>query len=542
MPSPLPPEAALQDILGGALEALELATATPVDALSRREVGRVLAVAHGIATIEGLPGARAEELVSFPGGGLGVVMQLDPDEVGVILLDDAPEVGAGAEVRRTGRMLEVPAGPALLGRVLDPTGRPLDGLGRLPAEERMPVEREAPGLHQRSPVRVPLQTGLSVIDALVPVGRGQRELILGDRQTGKTSLALDAVRNQQDVVSVWCAVGQSASGVASVIQELRASGAMPRTVVVVAGADDPAGLQYLAPYAATAMAEWFRDRGRDALVVYDDLTRHARAYRELSLLLRRPPGREAYPGDVFYLHSRLLERSTRLAPEHGGGSLTALPLAETEAGNIADYIPTNLISITDGQVVLSSDLFQRGFLPAVDVGLSVSRVGGDAQLPAYRSVSSDLRVACARFAELEVFSRFSSRLDDSTRAALTRGRRVREVLKQGRADPRTVASQIAVLVAATSGGLDGVPMERVTEAEKGIRAALAREMPDLERRVAAREPLSEQDLETLRGIAGRVVASLEEPGPQTPAARGNQGERGELAPTDVEEPCAPRPS
>ncbi len=513
---PLPdPHAGSGAFLESVLEALEKAARGASDPLSRREIGRVLAVGQGVVTLEGLPGACAEEVLVLPREGLALAFQLEPERIGAILLDETCDLGAGAEVRRTGRILDVPAGHSLLGRVVDPMGRPLDGRGPLPAEVRVPVERDSPGLAERAPVRRPLQTGIKVVDALVPVGRGQRELILGDRQTGKTSLALDAVCHQDEVLSVWCAVGQSASEVATVIAELRRTGALERTLVVVAGADSPPGLQYLAPFAATAMAEWFRDRGRDALIVYDDLTRHARAYRELSLLLRRPPGREAYPGDIFFLHSRLLERSTRLSPALGGGSLTALPIAQTEAGNLADYIPTNLISITDGQIVLSADLFAKGFLPAVDVGLSVSRVGGDAQCPGYRAVAADLRLSCARYAELEAFSRFSTRLDPATRAALVRGQRVREVLKQHRSRPRRVASQVATLLAATGGLLDGLPCEQVAAAEEAIERAQVRVFPDLDRLVASR-PLTPADLDELRAMAGRALAGLEEPCPPTP--------------------------
>ena len=515
--APPAPREELPELLASALEALVRVASEPVDPLSRREVGRLVVLGPGVATAEGLPGVASEEVVSLPGGSLALAFQLEPDGVGLVLLDEASGLGAGAEVRRTGRVLDVPVGPGLLGRVVDPLGRPLDGQGPVPAEDRLPVERPAPGLADRAPVRRPLQTGVKIVDALVPVGRGQRELILGDRQTGKTALALEAVRNQEDVVSAWCALGQSASEVAEVVGELREAGALARTVVVVAGADAPPGLQYLAPYAATSMAEWFRDRGGDALVVYDDLTRHARAYRELSLLLRRPPGREAYPGDIFYLHSRLLERATRLVPRLGGGSLTALPLAETEAGNIADFIPTNLISITDGQIVLSSDLFSRGYLPAVDVGLSVSRVGGDAQYPAYRAVAGDLRLACARFADLEAFSRFSTRLDEATRAALTRGERVREALKQGLRDPWAVAGQVAVLAGATRGVFDRLPTRQVEDAGRRILADLGREAPDLESRIRGGEPLTASDLQGLLQLAERSVrACLDEEG--TPCA------------------------
>jgi len=516
MPPP-EPGAATGRVLEHVLNVVEQATRGRVEALSRREVGRVLATSQGVATLEGLPGVCAEEVLALPGGRLGLAFQLEPDRVGAILLDESAELRAGAEVRRTGRILDVPSGPSLLGRVLDPMGRPLDGGGPLRFEGRIPIERDSPGMAERAPVRRPLQTGIKIVDALVPVGRGQRELILGDRQTGKTSLALDTVSNQDDVISVWCAVGQSASEVAAVVAELGRTGALERTLVVAAGADSPPGLQYLAPFAATAMAEWFRDRGRDALIVYDDLTRHARAYRELSLLLRRPPGREAYPGDIFFLHSRLLERSTRLSEALGGGSLTALPIAQTEAGNLADYIPTNLISITDGQILLSADLVAKGFLPAVDVGLSVSRVGGDAQVPGYRAVAADLRLACARFAELETFSRFSTRLDPATRAALVRGRRVREVLKQRRAHPIGVANQVVVLLAATAGLLDELPCERVEAAAGAIGEALDREFPDLEHRLVAGQALTPSDLEEMRTMAGRALAGMEQPCPPTPS-------------------------
>jgi len=372
-------------------------------------------------------------------------------------------------------------------------GHPLDERGPVEAVERRPIEREAPAILDRAPVSVPLQTGLKVVDALVPIGRGQRELILGDRQTGKTTVAVEAILNQRagDVVSVYCAIGQRASAVARVVADLESRGALARSIVVVAGGDDAPGLQFAAPYAAATMAEYFMERGQDTLVVYDDLTRHARAYRELSLLLRRPPGREAYPGDIFYVHARLLERATCLRPQRGGGSLTALPVIETQAQNIAAYIPTNLISITDGQVYLSPGLFQKGMLPAVDVGRSVSRVGGKAQLPAYRTVAGELRLSYAQYEELETFARFGMRLDPETRHRLERGRRVREVLRQSQYEPLAVSAQIATLLAATEGLFDAVGIEAIADAEERVRTAIRDGLPEICDAIDAGETLGE---------------------------------------------------
>ena len=442
--------------------------------LKSQEIGTVTSVGQGIACVAGLPNVEAEEVVSFPGNALGMVFNLDADEVGVILLDKSDAVRSGCEVRRTGRVLDVPVGKPLLGRIIEPMGRPLDGKGAIRVAQRRPAERDAPRIMDRAPVNVPLQTGIKVIDALIPIGRGQRELILGDRQTGKTAIALDTILNQKDknVICVYCAIGQRSSSVAKLIADLHRYEAMDYCLVVVAAGEEPPGLQFIAPYAATTMAEYFMEQGQDVLIIYDDLTSHARAYRELSLLLRRPPGREAFPGDIFYIHSRLLERSTHLKPECGGGSLTALPILETEAQNIAAYIPTNLISITDGQIYLSPTLFQKGILPAVDVGKSVSRVGGKTQLPAYREVAGDLRLSYAQFEELEAFARFGTRLDEATRQTLERGRRVREVLKQHQYQPMPVAEQIAVLLAVTSGLLDDVELGEMETAENAIRQAV----------------------------------------------------------------------
>ena len=488
---------AFDDVLAGQQPLLE-----PV------EVGVVTSVNPGTARVRGLPNAQAEELLEFPRHVLGMALNLDEEDVGVVLLDHSEALEAGDDVLRTGRVLDVPVGNELLGRVIDPLGRPLDEHGPLGASLRWPCERDAPGIMERSPVTVPLQTGIKVVDALVPIGRGQRELILGDRQTGKTAIAVDTILHQDDVVCIYCTVCQRTSSVARVIEDLRRHGVLDRCVVVVANGDEPPGLQFVAPYAATSVGEYFMAEGRDVLVVYDDLTAHARAYRELSLLLRRPPGREAFPGDVFYVHSRLLERATHLREEHGGGSLTALPIAETEAQNVAAYIPTNLISITDGQVLLSPSLFQKGNLPAVDVGRSVSRVGGKTQLPAYRSVVADLKLSYAQFEELEAFSRFSSRLDDETQSRLDRGRLVREVLKQSQADGFSVPEQIAVLLAVTEGRFDALPLSLVSEAERRLREHVLEECPEIARRILAGRPLTDEDKQRLLGLAERIAEDV----------------------------------
>ena len=477
--------------------------------LKGREVGTINYIGQGIARLEGLPGVKSEELVRFPGDVFGMVFNVDPSEVGVILLGESQMLKAGTEARRTGRVLDVPVGDALIGRVLDPMGRPLDDLGPVRTSERRPVEREAPEIMDRDPVTVPLQTGLKVVDALIPIGRGQRELILGDRQTGKTAIALDTMINQRDkdVLCVYCAIGQRSSSVAKLIEDLRRYGAMGYCIVVVAQGEDPPGLQFIAPYAATTMAEYFMEQGRDVLIVYDDLTRHAQAYRELSLLLRRPPGREAFPGDIFYIHSRLLERATHLREELGGGSLSAMPIVETEAQNISAYIPTNIISITDGQIYLAPDLFQKGVLPAVDVGKSVSRVGGKTQLAAYRTVAGDLRLSYSQFEELETFSRFGTRLDEETRKTLDRGRRVREILKQPQYQPMSVPQQIAVLLAVTEGVFDQLSPDQIVWAEQVVRKAVTKELPDLCTRIQSGEKLNEMDRDAIVGTAGKAITN-----------------------------------
>ncbi|MGE5855350.1 MAG: alternate F1F0 ATPase, F1 subunit alpha [Syntrophaceae bacterium] len=479
--------------------------------LKQREVGLVHYVGHGIVRVSGLPNIKAEELVMFPKNLQGLVFNIDPDDIGVILLGPSEHLTAGSEVRRTERVLDTPVGEALIGRVVDALGRPLDNQGEIRAAKRMPVEREAPAVMDRDPVTVPLQTGIKVIDALIPIGRGQRELIVGDRQTGKTAIALDTIINQsdKDVICIYCTVGKKTSDVAKVIADLRAYNAMSYSIVVAATGEDPPGLQFIAPYAATSMGEYFMSKGRDVLIVYDDLTYHARAYRELSLLLRRPPGREAFPGDIFYIHSRLLERSTHLRKEHGGGSLTALPVVETEAQDISSYIPTNLISITDGQIYLSPRLFQKGILPAVDVGKSVSRVGGKAQLPAYRAVAGDLRISYSQFEELETFSRFGTRLDEATRRVLERGWRVREILKQPQYKPIRVSEQIAALLAITAGKLDEVPIERISEAEGALRKSLTDHYSDLCGRIESGEKLSMNDKDTMVRISVETAQPMQ---------------------------------
>ena len=497
----------LHDLAAEVFAPLDRALERTEPALEAAEIARVLSVGSGVARVAGFTDLRADELVRFPHGVMGIAANLRVGRIGVIVLGDTSRLRPGDRLNRTGRVVDVPVGEALLGRVVDALGRPLDGGRRIEGEARRPVERPAPPIMHRAPVTQPLQTGIKAVDAAIPIGRGQRELILGDRQTGKTAVALDTILNQRDtgVISVYCAIGQRASAVARVIQSLREAGALERTIVVVAGGDDAPGLQYIAPYAATTMAEHFTAQGRDALIVYDDLTRHARAYRELSLLLRRPPGREAYPGDIFYIHSRLLERASRLRDAHGGGSLTALPIVETQAQNVSAFIPTNLISITDGQIYLSPDLFEKGHLPAIDIGTSVSRVGGKAQLPAFRAVAGRLRLMYSQFEELESFARFGTQLDDETRRKLTRGARVREVLKQREHDHLPVPEQIAALLAATEGLFDDLAADDVAGAEATSRRAV-HDLPDLAHRLARGEELSDDDRAALLRAMRRALA------------------------------------
>lgn len=471
--------------------------------LAARDKGTITSVSTGIAKVSGLQGVGFEELVKFPGDILGIAFNLDADELGVVLLGRYWELHAGDEVHRTGRVMDVCVGDELLGRIIDPLGRPLDDKGSLATSKRLPIERPARPIMDRQAVSVPLQTGLKVIDALIPIGRGQRELIVGDRQTGKTAIALDTILNQrgQNVICVYCAIGQRASSIAKTAAVLRNKGGMDYTVMVVSEGNDPPGLTYIAPYAATSIAEYFMEAGRDVLIVYDDLTHHARAYREISLLLRRPPGREAYPGDIFYIHSRLLERSTNLRDELGGGSLTALPIIETEAQDISAYIPTNLISITDGQIYLSPTLFELGNLPAVDVGKSVSRVGGKAQSPAYRDISGDLKLSYAQFVELETFSRFGARLDEETTQTINHGKRIRACLTQAEFSPLSAYEQIVVLFALTSNLFDPIALDQMSAAEQALREAAAHLSDELQLRIVNDKKMSDADRKVLHQMS-----------------------------------------
>src|SRR6184192_2145902 len=427
------------------------------------EVGTVMSVGDGIARIYGLERVMAGELVQFPHNVAGLALNLEEDNVGVVLLGEYQAIAEGDEVRRTGRIMSVPVGKAIVGRVVNPLGVPIDGKGPINTTEFIPIERLAPGVVDRKPVKEPLQTGLKAIDAMIPIGRGQRELIIGDRQTGKTAIAVDTIINQKGkgVICIYVAIGQKKSTVAQVVRTLEEYGAMEYTIVVNASASEPAPLQYLAPYAGCAMGEYFMYNGQHALCIYDDLSKHAASYREISLLLRRPPGREAYPGDVFYLHSRLLERAAKLSDKKGGGSLTALPVIETQAGDVSAYIPTNVISITDGQIFLETDLFNQGVRPAVNVGISVSRVGGSAQIKAMRQVAGSLKLDLAQYRELAAFAQFGSDLDKDTQAQLNRGQRLVEILKQGQFSPLPFSKQILIILAGTSGFLDDLPVEQV---------------------------------------------------------------------------------
>jgi F-type H+-transporting ATPase subunit alpha len=473
-----------------------------------RSVGTVVEVGDGIAQIYGLADALASEMLEFPGGVMGLALNLEEETVGAVILGDASAIKEGDTVKTTGRVVEVPVGAALLGRVVDPLGRPLDDKGPIQATKTRPVERIAPGVIVRQSVDTPVQTGIKAIDALIPIGRGQRELIIGDRQTGKTAIALDTIINQKgkNLVCVYVAIGQKLSTVANTVAILEQHGAMEHTVVVVAGAEDPAPLQYLAPYAGAAIGEEIMENGvevpgeglaKDALNVYDDLSKHAWAYREMALLLRRPPGREAYPGDVFYLHSRLLERAARLNEENGGGSLTALPIIETQAGDVSAYIPTNVISITDGQIFLETDLFNAGQRPALNIGISVSRVGSAAQVKAMRQVAAPLKLDLAQYRSLAAFAQFASDLDKATRDQLTRGEKLSEITKQPQYEPLPVEKQVAILYAATKGKLDDVPTPRVREFEAQFYRFLETERPDILTEIAEKSNLTDELRATL---------------------------------------------
>ena len=471
------------------------------DQVDVREVGTVLEVGDGIARVYGLSGVMAGEMVEFPNGVIGLAFNLEENSVGVIILGDYLEINEGDEVKSLGRLLSVPAGDAVLGRVLDPLGNPLDGQGPVATTERRLVEVIAPGVSERQPVCEPLQTGIKAVDAMTPIGRGQRELIIGDRKTGKTAVALDAILNQKDsgVRCFYVAVGQKDSSVAGVVETLRKYGAMEYTTVIVSGASSPAPLQYIAPYSGTAMAEFFMHKGEHALIVYDDLSKQAAAYRELSLLMRRPPGREAYPGDVFYCHSRLLERSAKLSDELGGGSLTSLPIIETLEGEVSAYIPTNVISITDGQIYLQPDLFFAGIRPAMNVGISVSRVGGAAQVKAMKSVAGGLRLDLAAFRELEAFAQLGTELDAATQKQLDRGYRMVELLKQPQYQPKNVVDQIISIYAGTNGYLDNVEVANVEEWENDMLAHMHNKEKELRDAIAEKNQLDDELTEKLRG-------------------------------------------
>jgi F-type H+-transporting ATPase subunit alpha len=464
-----------------------------------QEVGRVIEVGDGIARIYGLDKAMAGELLQFPHDVVGMVLNLEQDQVGAVLLGDFEEIREGDMVRRTSRIAQVPVGEALVGRVVNALGQPVDGKGPIQAKEFRPIERYAPGVVDRRSVKEPLQTGLKAIDAMIPIGRGQRELIIGDRGTGKTAIGVDTIINQkgQDVYCFYVAIGQKRSTVAQVVKILEDAGAMAYTTVVVASASESAPLQYIAPYAGVTMGEYFRDSKRHALCIYDDLSKHATAYRQLSLLLRRPPGREAYPGDVFYLHSRLLERAAKLNDQLGGGSLTALPIIETQLGDVSAYIPTNVISITDGQIYLESDLFYGGIRPAVNVGLSVSRVGGSAQVKAMRQVAGKLRLDLAQYRELAAFAQFGSDLDRATQMQLARGQRMVEILKQGQYQPLPVEKQVVIIFAGTQGLLDDLPVEHVRDFETFFYGWIERKQPEILTEVRDRKELSDALRETL---------------------------------------------
>jgi len=439
------------------------------------EVGEVIEVGDGVARVSGLENVMSSELVELPNGVYGMALNLEDDNVGLVLFGDSRLVKEGDLAKRTNRVVEVPVGNAMLGRVVNPLGQPIDGKGPIETKDYLPIERKALGVMARSPVNQPLQTGIKAVDSMIPIGRGQRELIIGDRQTGKTAVAIDAIINQKSthdgdepVYCIYVAIGQKASTVATIVAELEANDAMEYTTVVAANASDAAPLQYIAPYSGCAMGEYFRDNGKHALIIYDDLSKQAVAYRQMSLVLRRPPGREAFPGDVFYLHSRLLERASKLSADLGGGSLTALPIIETQEGDVSAYIPTNVISITDGQIYLEKNLFNSGVRPAIDVGISVSRVGGNAQIKAMKGVAGTLRLDLAQYRELEAFAKFGSDLDKNTQAQLTRGERMVEILKQGQYVPVSVENQVAIIFAASKGYLDEVPADKVSEYESGL--------------------------------------------------------------------------
>ncbi len=463
------------------------------------QVGKVIEVGDGVARISGLGNLMASEMVEFPGGQIGVALNLEEDRVGAMVLGDYLSIKEGDEVKATGKILSIPVGEGMVGRVIDPLGAPVDGKGDIKSDAFYPVEKIAPGVITRKSVHQPVQTGIKAIDALIPIGRGQRELIIGDRQTGKTAVAIDTIINQkgQNMKCIYVAVGQKESKIARILGELEKNGAMEYTTIVVAGASDSAALSYIAPYSGCALGEYFMDKGEDVLIVFDDLSRHAWAYRQISLILKRPPGREAYPGDVFYLHSRLLERSAKLNEDFGGGSMTALPIIETQAGDVSAYIPTNVISITDGQIFLETDLFYKGVRPALNVGISVSRVGGDAQIKAMKKVAGKLKLELAQFRELEAFAQFGSDLDEKTRIQIERGRCTMEVLKQGQYEPMAVEHQVAVLYALTNGFMDDVEIEKIKQWENDFHKYLDSQAKDVLTLITEQKALTDEVIAAL---------------------------------------------
>jgi F-type H+/Na+-transporting ATPase subunit alpha len=462
--------------------------------VTTEKVGKVIEVGDGVAKIYGLLDIMASEMVEFPGGQIGVALNLEEDRVGAMILGDYTGIKEGDEVKATGKILSIPVSEAMIGRVINPLGLPVDGKGNIAAEKYYPVEKIAPGVITRKGVHQPVQTGIKAIDALIPIGRGQRELIIGDRQTGKTAIAIDTIINQkgQNMKCIYVAVGQKESKIARIVGELEKNGAMDYTTIVMAGASDSAALSYIAPYSGCALGEYFMDKGEDVLIIFDDLSRHAWAYRQISLILKRPPGREAYPGDVFYLHSRLLERSAKLNENFGGGSMTALPIIETQAGDVSAYIPTNVISITDGQIFLESDLFYKGVRPALNVGISVSRVGSSAQIKAMKKVAGKLKLDLAQFRELEAFAQFGSDLDEKTKAQIERGRRTVEILKQGQYEPMTVEHQVAILYALSNGYVDDVEVEKIKNWENDFHKFMDAQAKDVIQMISEKKELSDE--------------------------------------------------
>jgi F-type H+-transporting ATPase subunit alpha len=486
----------------------------------REDVGVVKTTGDGIATVYGLPRAKAGELLDFKGGVKGLAFNLDRDAIGCILFGGYERVGAGQRVRSTGEVLRVPVGAGLVGRVVNPLGEPLDGGPRIYPDEYLPVEREAPAIIERYPVKEPLHTGIKSIDAMIPIGRGQRELIIGDRSTGKTAIALDAILNQRggDVLCFYVSIGQKSSTTAKVVERLRRGDAMAYTTVVAADANESPGVKFIAPYAACSMAESFMRKGRHTLVIYDDLTKHAQVYREISLLMHRPPGREAYPGDIFYVHSRLLERASRLDEASGGGSLTALPIIQTEAGNIAAYIPTNVIGITDGQIYLDPDLFNTGFKPAIHIGKSVSRVGGKTQLPAMKELAGSLKLDYTQFQELESFVKFGAQVEEATRKAIERGQHIREILKQPQGKPVSVEYQCLIITAISSGKLDALPLDVMARFEGKLRTRASERIPEVLERIKGGEKLTEADRTLILELVDELVGEFSATEAATPVA------------------------